>query len=84
MHDTAVLKCAAGLQWITGPVNDRCTLHAGVCVQEAEAMVGQLSEVAQHQKLRMQGLAQEKADLAARLTATNPQVRLTGAANGNA
>ena len=37
-------------------------------------MVAELTEVVQHQKLRMRGLAQEKAEIAARLAAMNPQV----------
>lgn len=43
-------------------------------LQEAEALAAELSEVVQHQKLRMRGLAQEKAEAAARLAAMNPQV----------
>lgn len=42
--------------------------------QEAEGLVGELSEVVQQQKLRMRGLAQEKAEACARLQAMNPQV----------
>ncbi len=38
-------------------------------------MVTELTEVVQHQKLRIRGLAQDKADVAARLAAMNPQVR---------
>lgn len=42
--------------------------------QEAEGLVGELSEVVRQQKLRMRGLAQEKAEASARLAAMNPQV----------
>lgn len=38
-------------------------------------MVRELTEVVQHQKLRMRALAQEKAETAARLVAMNPQVQ---------
>lgn len=36
--------------------------------------MGELSEVVRQQKLRMRGLAQERAEAAARLAAANPQV----------
>ncbi len=37
--------------------------------------MGELSEVVRQQKLRMRGLAQERAEAQARLQAMNPQVR---------
>ena len=42
--------------------------------QELEGLVGELSEVVRQQKLRMRGLAQERAEAQARLQAMNPQV----------
>lgn len=41
--------------------------------REAEGLVGELSEVVRQQKLRMRTLAQERAEAAARLQATQPQ-----------
>ena len=49
-----------------------------LCLQEAEGLVGELGEVVQKQKLRMRGLAQERAEACARLQAMNPQVRMHG------
>jgi hypothetical protein len=47
-------------------------------MQEAEGLVGELGEVVQQQKLRMRGLAQERAEACARLQAMNPQVSMHG------
>lgn len=56
------------------PVPRAALLLPHLLLQEAEALVAELSEVVQHQKLRMRVLAQEKAEAAARLAAMNPQV----------
>lgn len=54
-------------------INCRWTVSRCPAPQEAEGLVGELSEVVRQQKLRMRGLAQEKAEAAARLAAMHPQ-----------
>ena len=49
-------------------------LHCTALLQEAEGLVGELSQVVQQQRLRLRGLAQERAEACARLQAMNPQV----------
>ena len=62
-----LLACAACcyLLWLAGGL---------LWLQEAEGLVGELGEVVRQQKLRMRGLAQERAEACARLQAMNPQV----------
>lgn len=52
----------------------RAPSHLPRLPQDAEGLASELSEVVQQQKLRMRGLAQEKAEACARLQAMNPQV----------
>lgn len=57
--------------------HDRGIMPCPARLQEAEGLVGELSGVVQQQKLRLRGLAQERAEACARLQAMNPQVRAT-------